>query len=501
MNESSRHLSNLASNSLNGTYGLGSLASCNRVPSDRERIRLNSILEIQNKASDNLDGFIASTEQALDNARQRFQKLWEEMEGVQTEISSTQRTIDTLRAQKAVLLEEFRGLKTILHPVRKLPMEILAIIFTMVVKKTTSRAIRTSFSLSQVCRSWRQAAIGHSSLWTSIFINLGKTIPDLEWAMKIMGKRTGVHPVSLEVYSCPKSNNILTKTKIISSSFVVVRSLTIMLAAGNDTAISFGSILPDYRALDNFLSDSFDGQTTCIKRLSLQRPDNIYFPDLLVILVRCPNLQEMAIDGATEDISEWEELNLPADQQMSHPIRFLSVEFGMLLATAVEAVQMPHLQCLKIEYEPLPRLFGELSQLEILDIPDTYLGNWAPIYHTAPNIKTLCVHGPGGVEMLVDWLKAGITEPPFRKLEILEIHIRFRDLQADMKLESFDRLVERRCLPEELTQRTRDPGTVQLHTIEISYHEEQTEWTRSQYLKYAKIETFDEGEVKIVWPS
>ncbi|KAG8756184.1 hypothetical protein FRC14_003300 [Serendipita sp. 396] len=499
---------------------------------------------MQTKASDNLDGFIASTERALDDARQRFQKLWEEMEGVQTEISSTQRTVDTLRAQKSVLLEELRGLKTILHPVRKLPLEILAIIFTMVVKNTISRTIRTSFSLSQVCRSWRQAAIGHSSLWTSIFINLGKTIPDLEWAMNIMGKRTGVHPVSLEVYSCPKSNNILTKTKIISSSFVVVRSLTIILAAGNDATISFGRILPDYRrhlsslqelsltsyldstdhkdyrALDNFLSDSFDGQTTCIKRLSLQRTGTIHFPGLfslptlthlfisahpgvglLDILVRCPNLQEMTIDGGVEDTSEWEELNLPADRQISHPIRFLSVEFGSLLATAVEAVQMPHLQCLKIEYEPLPRLFGKLSQLEILDIPDTYLGNWAPIYHTAPNIKTLCVHGPGGVEMLVDWLKAGITEPPFRKLEILEIHIRFIDLQADMKLESFDRLVERRCLPEELTQQTRDPGTVQLHTIEISHYGEHTEWTRSQYLNYAKIETLDEGEIKIVWPS
>ncbi|KAG8820448.1 hypothetical protein FRC18_011719, partial [Serendipita sp. 400] len=391
MNGSDRQLSTSHPNGLNGTYALGSLASCNRIPSDGERVRLNSILEMQTKASDNLDGSITSAEQALDNARQRFQKLLEEMEGVQTEISSTQRTVDTLRAQKAVLLDELQGLRTILHPVRKLPLEVLAIIFTMAVKSIGHKPIKTSFSLSQVCRTWRQAAIEHPSLWTSIFINLQKSISDLEWAMKILQKRTGVHPVSLELVRPSNCGDILPKTKMISSSCLAVRSLTIILYSIDTMDPGFTRILPDYRrhlsslqelslmvnvppkanfdheALDNLFYDSFDGQIPCIKRLSVQGTRHPYFPissslptlthlsisgplyvQLLSILMGCPNLQEVTIEGAVEDDSAREDLNLPAGQKLSHPIHSISVETGIFLELVMDTVQMPHLQSLRI---------------------------------------------------------------------------------------------------------------------------------------------------------
>ncbi|KAG8783152.1 hypothetical protein FRC20_005658 [Serendipita sp. 405] len=498
---------------------------------------------MQTKASDNLDGSITSAEQALDNARQRFQKLLEEMEGVQTEISSTQRTVDTLRTQKAALLEELQGLRTILHPVRKLPLEVLAMIFTMAVKSIGHKPIKISFSLSQVCRTWRQAAIGHPSLWTSIFINLQKSVSDLEWAMKILQKRTGVHPVSLELFRPSNCDDILLKTKMISSSCITVRSLTIRLHSIDNMNPGFGGILPDYRrhlsslqelslvvnitpkvtfdygALDNFFYDSFDGQSPCIKRLSVQGTRYPYLPissslptlthlsisgslyvQLLDILTGCPNLQEVTIEGAAEDNSAREDLNLPAGQKLSHSIRSISVETGPLLDLVMDTVQMPHLQSLRIGYKLQPSLLCELSELEILDVPDFDPEYWELLSPVAPNIKTLCIRGPNGVAMLAAWPSVGIT-PPFKKLEVLKIDLKSAVRWLSVSVESFDRLVERRCLPGALTERTRDPDTIQLHTIEIEYNRQPMarEWPTSQYLKHAEIESFD-GGVKIVWP-
>ncbi|KAG8830897.1 hypothetical protein FRC17_004112 [Serendipita sp. 399] len=547
---SSRDLA--STNNLDSNALLGSLrASGNRIPSDIERVRLESILDIHSTASKSLDEAIASTGKTLTDARRRLQQLKAEVEGVQAEIRSSRQMMDILKSQKSALSDAVQEIRGLLHPIRKLPQEILVMIFAIVADAEQDGSWHT-LKLSQVCRTWRQAAIRHPLLWTSITIALHKPIFQksnnvLQRAMNMLKVRTGGCAVDLALCSSGKEENdaILEKVKTIFSQLRDIRSLELVFW-DTDPSV-FQTILSRYAYhleslrkldlnsncmspkdgfaldLDELLTSRTSGRVSPIENLTIYQVGCVNFGfrfdlpaltflsvcgvprlPLLYILIRCPNLQQVVVEDSAEDDSYLSYLDSPFDQKIPHSLRQLSVGDGTVLSVVIEAVNLPHLQRITIESNTpgnIHNIFQDLLALSYLKVPELDLSRLDMLAVAAPNIKIISTRESSLAALLVDWSQTRLAAPPFKTLDTLEIMF----LNDSLGVELFDELVERRCLPMGLTQKTRDPETVQIRTMRITYLAQWhppmfKSWKESKYLEHAKVES--RGTLtEIVWPS
>ncbi|KAG8830465.1 hypothetical protein FRC17_004837 [Serendipita sp. 399] len=525
----------MQTNMFYGNLGLGSLASRTRVPTESERIRLRSILEIHAQVIDSLDQPILLAGKTFDEALGRWQKLVEEMESAQTELISARYVMESLRAHRESLSNEVHTLRGLLHPVRRVPGELLAQIFETVVHGQRYTAFHDATTLSHVCRAWRSAAIDHSSLWTTIRVDIGLSDSDIDMFAKTIAVRVGSLPVSLVLVSSLEADDQSSRRKlaIISGHLRVIRSLEAASSLGQRTILydilsSFqrhahsiqeldfsGEYVPNEGEKSIDIAEFFApavGKALCIRSIVLNgvRGFNARFYHdlptlthlaflgsvkkipLLYIVLRCPNLESLRIGDVKTDSTDLEEELIELENKVIRPIRQLSVDHASVLEEVASHIRMPRLQRLTVSVTTVADLqLGDLPELEYIRMPDLDPEDWAPFALAAPNITKMCTEGSGGVEVLTNWAGAtNLIEPPFKKLETLEADLNLTSRHID--LDSFDDLVEKRCLPEEITRKLRDPDTAQIHTIEISYSQLRyplmmKPWTESKYLKHARV--------------
>ncbi|KAL1715532.1 hypothetical protein EV715DRAFT_207256 [Schizophyllum commune] len=60
--------------------------------------------------------------------------------------------------------------RSILAPIRRLPVELLSYIFSLVVEESPVRTINIAVTLSCICTTWRKVARGHAALWTTVVV-------------------------------------------------------------------------------------------------------------------------------------------------------------------------------------------------------------------------------------------------------------------------------------------------------------------------------------------
>ncbi|KAG8756186.1 hypothetical protein FRC14_003302 [Serendipita sp. 396] len=533
------------SEAFHGMHGLGPLACRNLIPSNHERVGLQSILDIQSKVLVSLDEAIVAAETASKEALQQCQKLWQEVESAQTKLASSQRAVETLRSQRNLLSNELQGLRGLLHPVRRIPREILAYIFELVANPVRTPLLLVAMRLSHVCRTWRNVAVNHPPLWTTIKIDLEKPLSRFYWIRDVLLSRSGRQSLSLEIVydgekitetvwkklammdvglvgslkvklhkNCRqmfdeiinsyKSHTDSIKELELSCTFYTEQDEEIMLAYFFN--VSAGEALPFVEKLTlNYVGGVDFNFKNDLPRLKCLHISGTHRIPLLSVILRCPSLEEVTLSGAQRDITNLENEGVELEYKVVRPIRILSVEYGSTLDLLAENIEMPHIKSITISHRILSdpgELFSDLLELNHLSVCDLRLGVWEDLVLAAPNIKTLCVGGPSGVKIIANWEEAiDSTEPPFKSLETLEISL-YEDY---IDLDSFNKLVERRCLSEELTQKTRDPDTVQLRTIVIEseglWNPPVTKsWMDSQYLKYATTR-HGWSSSRITWPS
>ncbi|KAG8816698.1 hypothetical protein FRC19_011869 [Serendipita sp. 401] len=452
---------------LSGMLGLGPLACRNRVPSHSERLRLRSILGIQSKVVESLDEAIASAEKAFNEASHRCLKLWEELESAQTEVLSAQKVIEILRAQKSSLSDELQGSQGLLHPIRRVPDEILAYIFELIIEPRDYVKITQAMGLSQVCRTWRNVAVNHPPLWTMIQIDLGNYPSGVDCITDTFMDRAGAQPVSLKIlhYGDKADKRVYSKLVKISHRVNVVESLNVKASpehrsSFNEAIIRFQrhirsikeltlsshcelAVNGDDIAIPSLFSMSLGAALPCIENLSLSSIGRINIDlkynlptlkslsisgcrsiSLLYVILRCPNLEEVEIQDVQVDTTDLDEEEIELEEQITRPIRILSVWHGAVLDLIAENIEMPHIESITTHKSILSNpddLFNNLINLTYLRICDLDLDDWISLVLAAPNLKTLCVGGPSGVEILANWEVIGLTEAPFKKLERLEI--------------------------------------------------------------------------------
>ncbi|KAI5886342.1 uncharacterized protein SCHCODRAFT_02555191 [Schizophyllum commune H4-8] len=61
--------------------------------------------------------------------------------------------------------------RSVLAPIRRLPVELLSYIFSLIVKGSPLRTVNISATLARICTSWREVARGHASLWTTVVVD------------------------------------------------------------------------------------------------------------------------------------------------------------------------------------------------------------------------------------------------------------------------------------------------------------------------------------------
>ncbi|SJL05263.1 uncharacterized protein ARMOST_08629 [Armillaria ostoyae] len=97
-------------------------------------------------------------------------------------IDHVQQTLNVLLDGQAKVTENLRAVETLLHPIRSIPDDVLRHIFSFCVheihdiltERDTSNSLDSRnppWTLSQVCRSWRRAALSTATLWRCLSID------------------------------------------------------------------------------------------------------------------------------------------------------------------------------------------------------------------------------------------------------------------------------------------------------------------------------------------
>ncbi|KAF5350803.1 hypothetical protein D9758_010363 [Tetrapyrgos nigripes] len=146
-------------------------------------------------------------------------------------IQEIERQLKILEEQKEILEKEKGSLsnyttvqKTVLNPIRRAPVEVLADIFTICVKNATSDAYENALKiqsvrwvLSHVCTRWRAISLTTASLWTNIELELNENNAAFSPRAFLLGlhiQRSKHLPLEIGLYSyipqVPQSHYLLT---------------------------------------------------------------------------------------------------------------------------------------------------------------------------------------------------------------------------------------------------------------------------------------------------
>ncbi|KAL1690197.1 hypothetical protein GGG16DRAFT_56167, partial [Schizophyllum commune] len=74
-------------------------------------------------------------------------------------------------AARARILDQLDINRSVLAPIRRLPIELLSYIFSLVVQDSPLRTINIAVTLARICTCWRKVARGHAALWTTVVVD------------------------------------------------------------------------------------------------------------------------------------------------------------------------------------------------------------------------------------------------------------------------------------------------------------------------------------------
>ncbi|KZP08113.1 hypothetical protein FIBSPDRAFT_761921, partial [Athelia psychrophila] len=116
---------------------------------------------LQSPIAELLDTFVVPSPAECTLVHERILQLSLDMSKLDNEIGRVEKILEGLRHNRVALQKLSDRHQNILHPTRRLPVEILGEIFVQVQVALGSRSIAPT----RVCRHWRAVAIATSQLW------------------------------------------------------------------------------------------------------------------------------------------------------------------------------------------------------------------------------------------------------------------------------------------------------------------------------------------------
>ncbi|EJD42276.1 hypothetical protein AURDEDRAFT_67767, partial [Auricularia subglabra TFB-10046 SS5] len=107
-------------------------------------------------------------QQRVSRARTALHDALHALREAQEAVDSAQRIHDEVLAIRDALDTRLRSARGLLHPIRRVPNEVLSMIFLNLLGAERERRYTVGLSVAGVCTCWREVALSMPSLWSSI---------------------------------------------------------------------------------------------------------------------------------------------------------------------------------------------------------------------------------------------------------------------------------------------------------------------------------------------
>lgn len=463
----------------------------NRVPTDKELASLRAIASRKKEISETMGTQISEAQATYDKIKARHEEQLAVLESIQSELHAAMQHTAMLQTLKEIVDNEMNEICGVIHPIRRMPAELLTQIFEYTVRANWSSNVWQSIQLSHVCQYWRAVALNSPSLWSEIKINFrddSLSFITKYWSWVV--ERVKAAPVNVYFYNLggnpqpgiAMSNHIAEQRRKVAACSLLripmIRELYANIDDAYPTTKAFSMIteFPIGKLESLYLSGPLSGTPIesmewdwCAflhrfpptKVLKFQYLDGLYFPrpepfillqnlhlgpytnfNTLEILRLCPNLEGLSIDvsngyyrshqtPAPVTNSTLTVLEVTGDSifPWDAPLHFPSLSF-LILDT--EETVLP---------DGIFHFLAHHPSISDLKITTSYL-DLTRLATATPQLTKLTLNlWEGSPEVLLDWTSTSLQGPPFPKLEILDLDSPF------LTLERFDRFVRTRCLP------------------------------------------------------
>ncbi|KIM23929.1 hypothetical protein M408DRAFT_249065 [Serendipita vermifera MAFF 305830] len=430
---------------------------------------------------------ISEAQATYDKIKARYE---EKLAIQESELHAAMQHTLMLQTRKKIVDNEMNEIYGVIHPIRRLPVEMLKQIFEATVENSPKKFSR-ALQLSHVCQHWRVVALDTPLLWNQIIINFLDPLESITEYWNWAAKRVKMTPVDVffnqlgegvepgtvtseyiqeqqnKVAVCsfpqiPFVRNLVLNTGSefqYEEAFSLITQLSTgelgsLTLNGDDSNTLLDGIswiwddivprLPSLKALTlEGLAFSFDAT----KPFSVPQDSPIrqfYTVDPLELLRLCPNLESLTTVACEDDYRPLTQNPTPVTIST---LTFLNISHGSTFPWE-SPLLLPSLSTLifHTEYGEAPNEFlGFLvNHPSIFDLKMfvDYL-DLISIAKAAPQLtrltlETYCKY----LEPLLDWTSTSLQGPAFPQLEILDLcNAGYRTT------EEVDRLIRIRCLP------------------------------------------------------
>ncbi|KAK7457761.1 hypothetical protein VKT23_010100 [Stygiomarasmius scandens] len=193
-----------------------------------EIVAYNSLSDVVSKYLATADALLSCNDPPpgndLDSMRTSLGDAQKRIRDIEQQLKALEEQRQILERERNTLYKYASTQKAVLNPIRRIPVEILAEIFTISVKSATSNAYENALTmksarwiLSHVCARWRGISLTTPSLWTNIELELSKENAAFSPRAFLLGlhiQRSKHLPLEIGLYSyasdIPQSHYLLT---------------------------------------------------------------------------------------------------------------------------------------------------------------------------------------------------------------------------------------------------------------------------------------------------
>ncbi|CCA71771.1 hypothetical protein PIIN_05706 [Serendipita indica DSM 11827] len=433
----------------------------NRVPTETEARGLRSLRETQQRIVNFLESEVTKLSATCTSISERNARLLLEVEAGKSELHHTHQLLKSLETQRTSRLEDIARIDALFHPVRRMPPELLQLIFKECAY-SSSVPFYQAILLALVCRRWRAVALDTPVLWARISIRLKpNTVSRWTDVGRVLGPRLKSAPAIIRIH-LRKDTVAADFEKLHLRHIPVIKELTLRL----DDDGSLARYIPSAVPLPQVRSAVLELPSTSQLQLAMNRVHR-WFPNVEILETVClqefqyhahttyPNIRQLrfafsdSIDlfDISQSFPHLKQLVLASVQIFEVPIA-LDLTFLEHLQISgsttsidlwIDRIKCQSLKTLIVLQQPEDAVLDFVTRhrsVETLEVDGTP-GFLTQLHHFLPNLKGLYLNG--AYDEL--FARPGDTEPLFRSLEVLVVE------GEDLTHAEFESIVRARALP------------------------------------------------------
>lgn len=474
-------------------------ASTNRVLTDAEG--LHDLAVSTSKITENLDTEVENSQASYPDRGHQLQQQMREDE-TQTQLHDVKAPVDSTVGHGMTIAARLDDQRILLHPIHRLPSELLLDIFDEVMKTSIER-LKDVICLSAVCRAWREAAHSSPRLWCRFIIT------PLRWSEAFCTKMAQViksRPADISIESIETNDlqrlrtwplsRIINLTKLnlnfssdfngeffpqnlLTEPYFPLKELVITTSHFFTRNYSFAMTISCHSICAQFPSLV----SLTIRRANLDHLPSMEMPSLKVLILDESIKVDIAHIAKTFPRLETMELRSVSLEDISSPPIMTSfnvqkltlIETPLLEAPWVETVKFPCLEWLLYDDSITPSVtdfiksLPNIRKLDCSTKDDTVI----EFANYLPKLQELIV--TSSLDIFVNWRSYGLRYPPFPSLRRLGL----ADPWGSMNELSFEAIVRARCLPQDHPKSLLEDPSLMINEFVVALSE--PEWERKPW--------------------